>query len=158
MVQKALNLSHLSHSHKAGVDVTLWKKKLVFPKGKMKNDTFLRGKIRKTGYMDWVCKVSKSELLMTLPNAEGKLKPFPFEFCLCGNILSKGVAYRPLQLDTVECEHTHKIQGIDTCSNIHTSTHTNAHTHRVIWLLIGINQKDFMHYMRGVKGTGGIKT
>lgn len=31
---------------------------------------------------------------MTLPNAEGELKPFPFEFCLWGNILPKGVAYK----------------------------------------------------------------
>lgn len=54
--------------------------------------------------MDSVCKVPKSELLMTLPNAKGKLKPFPLEFCLRGNILAKGVAYRLLQLNILKRE------------------------------------------------------
>lgn len=48
MVHKALNLGHLSHSNKARV-----RKKTDFPKGKMKNDIFLRGKIRKTGNI-WI--------------------------------------------------------------------------------------------------------
>lgn len=90
----------------------------------MKNDTFLWGEKKKNGeYIDWVCKVSKSELLMTLPNAKGKLKPFPFEFCLWGNTLAKGVAYRLQQLNTLKSEHTHIKTQIPACSFKHMGIH-----------------------------------
>lgn len=53
-------------------------------KGRGKKMTHFSGGGRKENrkHTDQVCKVSKSELLMALPNAKGKLKPFPLEFCL----------------------------------------------------------------------------
>lgn len=121
------------------------------PKGENEKWHIPRGKNKKNGeYMDWVCKVSKSELLMTLPNATGKLKPFPFEFCLWGNILSKGVAYRPLQLNTLESEqaHTHP----DTHANLCASSYTLLCTYTLLcYWLISINQNYYMHDIRGIR-------
>ncbi len=91
---------------------------------------------------------------MTLPKAEGKLKPFPFEFRLQGNIQSKEVAYRPLQLNTLKSEHTH------THTHIYRHTQYTRHRYALKHLVIHpcthihgalVYQNDYMHYGRGIK-------
>lgn len=79
---------------------------------------------------------------MTQPNAEGKVKPFPFEFCLWGNILSKGVAYTTLQLNTVNTHsHTHR----------NLLKHSYKSIHFAMWPMNSFKSKGSMRYMRGIK-------
>lgn len=116
-----------------------------------------QGKNKKNGeYMDWVCKVSKSELLMTLRSATGNLKPFPFLNFACEAIFYPrewliGHCSSILQLNKRECTHTHT-QPTQTC----TSIYTFQHTHTVTWLINKYKSKGlyalYERHREGFKG------